>query len=186
MIRSIPLTRATAQVATLALGVCAIAPVTRANAFTASRGSGGENAPLNLSSAPTGAHASSGGAGVVRTIVGLLIVIAVIWGLTWILRQVKSSRDTQAAGVGLTSMATLPLEAGRSLHLVRAGSDYVLVGSADHAVFPIHRYSEQQAREAGLTSLPDPSGPPAERAGLPGGSAADSPLDRLRRWTVRR
>jgi flagellar protein FliO/FliZ len=86
----------------------------------------------------------------VRTIVGLLIVIAVIWGLTWILRQVKSSRSTQAAGVGLASLATLPLGSNRSLHLVQAGNDYLLVGSAEQGVVPVHRYTEQQARDAGL------------------------------------
>ncbi len=57
-----------------------------------------------------------------RTIVGLLIVIAVIWGLSWILRQVKSGKETRAAGTGLSSVATLPLASGRTLHLVRAGT----------------------------------------------------------------
>ena len=47
-------------------------------------------------------------------------------------------------------MATLPLGSGRTLHLVRAGSDYLLVGSAEHGVVPIFRYTEQQALDAGL------------------------------------
>jgi hypothetical protein len=36
------------------------------------------------------------------------------------------------------------------VHLVRAGNDYVLLGATEHGVAPIHRYTEEEAREAGL------------------------------------
>jgi flagellar protein FliO/FliZ len=126
-----------------------------ATAFTPSSKAGGENTPLNLSSTSTGSsHApGSGGASIVRTIVGLAIVIAVIWGLAWILRQVKASKGgvgTDQSSEGLSSVAALTLGSGRSVHLVRAGSDYVLLGSTEHGVAPIHRYTEEEAQEAGL------------------------------------
>ncbi len=156
MTKSTLLSRAVAT-ATAALGAsllaCALqgAFACSAAAFTApSKAAGGENAPLSLHSSASAPHTSSGGASLVRTIVGLAIVIAVIWGLSWILRQVKSPRDPQVASTGLTSVAALTLSSGRSLHLVRAGSDYVLLGSAEHGVMPIHRYTEEEAREAGL------------------------------------
>lgn len=162
-------------------------------AFKPSSTHGGEATPLNLSPAGgSSSHTSSGGASITRTIVGLLIVIAVIWGLTWILKQVKSGRERGASGSGLSSLATLPLGSGRSMHLVRAGSDYLLVGSAEHGVAPIHRYTEQQAREIGLLDLlerqdegrpPIASGP--NRPPIVSGELA-SLLDRLRQWTVRR
>ncbi|HEY1687843.1 MAG TPA: flagellar biosynthetic protein FliO [Solirubrobacteraceae bacterium] len=149
----------------------------------------GESKALNLSSGSTSPATNTGGASLVRTIVGLAIVIAVIWGIAWLLRQVKSGREGKAAGLGLTSMATLPLGSGRSLQLVRAGSDYVLVGVAEHGVVPVHRYTEQQAREAGLLSvgtanpmLADETA--AQPSGIPG-QGPDTALDRLRRWTVR-
>ncbi len=88
-----------------------------------------------------------------RTIVGLAIVIAVIWGLAWILRQVKAGREGRDVGqpsAGLASVAALTLGSGRSVHLVRAGSDYVLLGATEHGVAPIHRYTEEEARDAGL------------------------------------
>ena len=44
-----------------------------------------------------------------RTIVGLAIVIGVIYGLYWVLKQVKTSREASAAGSGLETLATLPL-----------------------------------------------------------------------------
>jgi flagellar protein FliO/FliZ len=161
MIKSIPLSRAAARAVFLALVVWLLVPAPAAQAFTpAVHKSGGESTPLNLGPAPsTAAHAaSSGGAGgpsIIRTIVGLLVVIAVIWGLTWILKQVKSGREVRAGGVGLQSVATLPLGSNRSLHLVRAGDDYLLLGSAEHGLVPIHRYSELQAREAGLLEEED-------------------------------
>ena len=60
----------------------------------------GENTPLNLTSPSTGTHASTGGASLVRTIVGLAIVIGVIWGLSWILRQVKSGKEPRSPASG--------------------------------------------------------------------------------------
>jgi flagellar protein FliO/FliZ len=184
-----------------AVGLALLVDARAALAFTPSSRSGGEGTPLDLSSSAGGSHVNTGSASIVRTIVGLLIVIAVIWGLTWILRQVKTSRDTRSAGSGLTSLATLALGSGRTLHLVRAGRDYLLVGSAEHGVAPIHRYTEEQAREAGLLDLaseeeggdgggdgklvrdlqiPGQSRPPVTLAG------ASALLDRVRDWTVRR
>jgi flagellar protein FliO/FliZ len=185
---------------TATTGLAVLAHACPAQAFTPSSKGGGEKTPLDLLPSSTGPHTSSGGASIVRTIVGLLIVIAVIWGLTWILKQVKSGRETRSAGSGLASLATLALGSGRTLHLVRAGRDYLLVGSAEHGVAPIHRYTEQQARDAGLLDLPEPpvDGGGADGAGgssiqIPGQgrapgvmSAVSDVLDRMRELTVRR
>jgi flagellar protein FliO/FliZ len=184
---------------TALMGLAVLAHACPAQAFTPSSKGGGEAAPLNLSPSTT-SHTSSGGASIVRTIVGLLIVIAVIWGLTWVLKQVKTGRETRSAGSGLTSLATLALGSGRTLHLVRAGRDYLLVGSAEHGVAPIHRYTEEQARDAGLLDLPEPPDPDDTGAGgasgllqIPGQvrasglpSVVSDALDRLREFTVRR
>ena len=136
-----------------ALGLAALVHAPAALAFTPAVKGGGEGIPLNLSPSSGSSHASSAGPSIVRTIVGLLIVIAVIWGLTWVLQQVKTGRETRSVGSGLTSLATLALGSGRTLHLVRAGRDYLLVGSAEHGVAPMHRYTEEQARAAGLLDL---------------------------------
>jgi flagellar protein FliO/FliZ len=127
------------------LGCLLTAPV----AFAAD----GENTPLDLPSGSPSKAASSagpGGGSIVRTIVGLAIVIGVIYGLTWVLRQVKASKSTAASGAGLETLATLPLGTNRTLHLVRAGDEVVLLGAGDGGVTPIRTYSEQEARALGL------------------------------------
>ena len=94
MTKLTPRFRAAAQVAALFSG-CLLMWACPAVAFTPSvpkTKAGGENTPLDLTPTTSSAHTSSGGASIVRTIVGLAIVIAVIWGLAWILRQVKTGR----------------------------------------------------------------------------------------------
>jgi flagellar protein FliO/FliZ len=110
-----------------------------------------ERTPLHLgaSSAKTQASTSVGGS-LVKTILALLVVIAVIYGVAWVLRRMRRSSETRASGSGLASVATLPLGGGRALHLVRAGSDLVLVGASEHGVSAIRSYSEADARAAGL------------------------------------
>jgi flagellar protein FliO/FliZ len=159
--------RAATLVAALLCG-CLLAWAGPATAFTPStvKKGEGENTPLNLGSSTTSSHTSSGGASIVRTIVGLAIVIAVIWGLSWILRQVKTGRGPRTTAAGLTNVAALTLSSGRSVHLVRAGNDYLLLGSAEHGLMPIHRYTEQQAYEAGLLSSEEPVERPRRRLGL--------------------
>src|SRR4051812_43964674 len=113
----------------------------------------GENTPVNLGDSPSSSPkvpGSSAGGSIVRTIVGLAIVIAVIYGLYWVLKQVKSSREEKASGQGLAALATLPLGPNRSLQLVRAGRELVLVGVSEHGVTPVRTYTEDEAEAVGL------------------------------------
>ena len=210
MTKSNPLSRA-AACAAAAAGACLVALACPGVAAAAGSGHAegpGENTPLNLGSSAGSTHSSGSGASLVRTIVGLAIVIAVIWGLSWILRQVKSRRDPSAPSTGLASIAALPLSSGRSVHLVRAGNDYLLLGSAEHGVIPIHRYSEEEAREAGLLDVIDveprprrallraPSGGAGASGGeegsshdpmsMPSPGPGSSLIDKLRDLTVRK
>jgi flagellar protein FliO/FliZ len=137
-----------------AVTACLLAAPTAALAVTTTTKSDpyGEETALNLPSTDTdaGAATSGGGGSMVRTVVGLVIVVAVIYGLYWILKQVKAGREERTVGTGLETTATVALGQNRSLHLVRAGNELVLVGVADHAVTPIRTYTEDEARAAGL------------------------------------
>lgn len=140
---------------------------------------GGESTPLNLSGGGTPAHTSTGGSSIVRTIVGLFVVVVVIYGVAWILRRFKSDKG-RASGQGLSHIATLPLANGRSVALVRAGREVVLVGVGEHSVTPIRRYTEAEALANGIELAPEePSG---YSVGEPRGGGL---VEALRRMTVR-
>ena len=168
------ITPALKSAGTAVLGFFLLAPVALA--------ADGERTPLKLDgadSAPAQAAGSAGG-GLVRTIVGLAVVIGVIYGLYWILKQVKASREETATGDGLKTIATLPLGANRSIHLVRAGHEIVLVGAGEHGVTPIRTYGEAEARALGL--LPDEAEEPVVDAKPV--RAKRNLVDQLRRLTV--
>src|SRR3954468_18594149 len=136
---------------TAVLGCVLLAPV----AFAAN----GESTPLNLpAQSARQAAPSSGGGGVVRTIVGLAVVLGVIYGLYWVLKQVKASREEKSSGQGLEPLATLPLGANRSLQLVRAGAEIVLLGGGEGGVTPIRTYTEAEAQVLGLLRAADEPG----------------------------
>jgi flagellar protein FliO/FliZ len=128
-------------------------------------GADGEQTPLQLSDdggrdAPQ--HVGASGGSIVRTIVGLAVVIGVIYGLAWVLRQVKASKQAGTEGNGLETLATLPLGTNRSLHLVRAGGEIVLVGAGEHGVTPIRTYTEDEARQLGLIDEHHPPASPMD------------------------
>jgi flagellar protein FliO/FliZ len=162
-------------------GLLLLAPAT----FAADR----ERTPLNLEDgAETSAQAAgSAGGSLVRTIVGLAVVIGVIYGLYWVLKQVKAAREEKASGTGLHTLATLPLGGTRSLQLVRAGREIVLIGIGEHGVTPIRTYGEAEARMLGLLeSEQDEIEPAPARPALPapGKPSLRRALDDLRAKTV--
>src|SRR4051794_21613957 len=147
----------------------------------------GEKTPLNLKDSPGPNTHVGGGGSIVRTIVGLAVVIGVIYGLYWILKQVKSSREEKATGQGLAALSTLPLGAQRSLQLVRAGRELHLVGVSEHGVTPVRTYTEDEAEAAGLLDLDSDDEPYANgKGGGVGTKVVTNVLDELRRRTVRR
>jgi flagellar protein FliO/FliZ len=148
---------------------------------------GGESTPLNLDGASKAAQpaASPGGGSMVRTIVGLAVVLGVIYGLHWVLKQVKASKDERVSGNGLAPLATLPLGGNRSLALVRAGREVVLVGVGDGSVTPIRTYAEEEARALGLV-VEEIEEVGDEPAGATGASRFSLFVAELRRRTVLR
>lgn len=139
----------------------------------------GEKTPLHLgTSTVTHAAASSGGSGILRTIIALVVVVGVIYGIARVMRAVKGGQ-LRASGNGLQSIATLPLGSGRSVALIRAGREVVLVGVAEHGVTPIKTYTEAEALASGIELQAD--GPDYEETDRPIGRA----LEQLRKMTVR-
>src|SRR5919202_2227527 len=154
-----------------------------ADAFAAATG---EKTPVNLNEGSPDSKVPGGSTGgsLVRTFVGLAIVIAVIYGLYWVLKQVKASREEKASGEGLAAIATLPLGPNRSLQLVRAGREIVLVGVSEHGVTPVRTYSEDEAEAVGLLDM-DAGDDDLTNGGGGSGSPLGRVIDDLRRRTVR-
>jgi flagellar protein FliO/FliZ len=177
---------------------CGLLTAPVALAASTSTTAAGEDTPLNLDRPAKAVEHSTGGGGIVRTIVGLAVVIGVIYGLHWILKQVKTGREQQSTGGGLDALSTLQLSPGRALHLVRSGSEIVLVGSAEHGVTPIRIYSEDEARALGLLDEierhdgGDDHDAAGRRRSNPLHAASGSPatvrdfLRAVQQWTVRR
>ena len=170
--------------ASAALSVVLLAPAVALGATGT-----GENTPLSLP-ADGGAKkvtTASGSGSLVRTFVGLAIVLAVIYGIAWVLKQVKRSKEERGQGTSLETTAVVALGPNRSLHLVRAGRELVLVGVAEHGVTPIRTYTEDEAIDLGLIGEDadlDSMGVPA--AQTPTRAGAVRWLDRLKDRTVRR
>jgi flagellar protein FliO/FliZ len=173
-----------------------LAPATVFAAGSAAKDPYGETTPLNLPADGGAAHASSVGSGsgtLARTFVGLAVVVAVIYGLTWVLRQMKAAKEERHHGIGLSTEASMPLGPGRSVHLIRAGRELVLVGSAEHGIVPIRTYTEDEARDLGLLAAPqlgagDVDGDATVVAGGPAVKAKllfSDALDKLRDRTAR-
>jgi flagellar protein FliO/FliZ len=134
-----------------------------------------DRTPIDVGSEPVQSSAGGGG-GIARLVIGLVVVVGAIWALRWVLEQVRASREGHAPGAGLSALSSLPLGPNRSVHLVRAGHELVLLGVAEQGVTPIRTYTEDEARAAGLLGAD----------GEPGAAAATSLLAGLRERTVRR
>ncbi len=149
--------------------------------FAATDGSDyGENQKVNLTSgSPAHTSSASFSGTVIRTIVGLLIVIAVIYGLSWFLKQTRSSRNP-SLGEGLLPIATLPLGPNRSVALVRVGAELHLLGVGEHGVNGIRVFSEEEAYELGI-----PFDPEDLDRGRGIRKPARSLVDSVRRFTIR-
>jgi flagellar protein FliO/FliZ len=107
-------------------------------------------------------------------------VIGIIYAVARILRAVKGRDAVRASGNGLEQIATLPLAPGKSVALLRAGRDIVLVGVGEHGVTPIKTYTEAEAIAAGI-DLPEEPDADFDETERPFGRV----LDGLRRRTVR-
>jgi flagellar protein FliO/FliZ len=148
----------------------------------AATGATGEQTPLHLSTSGTTHVVSSGGSGsgLVRTVIALIVVMAIIYAISRILKAVKGRDAVRASGSGLEQIATLPIANGKSVSLVRSGRDIILLGVGEHGVTPIKTYTEDEAIAAGI-DLPED----ADDVYDPTEKPLDRMINGLRRMTVR-
>jgi flagellar protein FliO/FliZ len=109
----------------------------------------GDGADTAAGSGGSAGSAASGSGTVVRLVVGLAIVLAVIYGVYWLLRAYSRSR-AGGSDERVEVIATTALGPNRALHLVRSGDEVILVGAAEHSVTPIRVYSAAEAQRLGI------------------------------------
>lgn len=140
--------------------------------------------PASLSHpSSVGAHHVASSSGVfLRTGIGLVVVVALIYGVYWLLKKYAGSKTGRSDGQ-MVVLATTALAPNKSLHLVSVGDELVLVGAADHGVTPIRVYDMDEAEvlRARLGGEPAPLRP---SNGFGGGWSGF--LTELRARTVRR
>jgi flagellar protein FliO/FliZ len=134
--------------------------------------------------ASVGTHHVAASSGVfLRTGIGLVVVVALIYGIYWLLKRYAGSKGGGRSDGRMQVIATTALAPNRALHLVSVGDELVLVGSAEHAVTPIRIYSDDEAGEirARLEGGPAPLRP---ASGFGGGFSGF--VTELRARTVRK
>ena len=135
----------------------------------------------NGSAGSGGITNASGGAGTIaRMVVGLAIVLAVVYGVYWLLkkRYRGGSRGGGVADGRLEIVATTPLANNRAVHLLRAGDELFLIGSSEQSVTGLAAWGPEEARRLeAVLAVPPPQPPqPTQPVGM---------LEALRKLTVR-
>jgi flagellar protein FliO/FliZ len=133
------------------------------------------------SSAASTASTGSGG-GFTRLAIGLIVVVALIFAIRWVVRRAAGTKLPGATGK-LAVVATAPLGPNRAVHLVRVGSELVLVGSSEQRVDALRVYDADETVE--LQALLDPNAQFAPVA-TAGTGTRGSFLDELRKRTARK
>jgi flagellar protein FliO/FliZ len=125
----------------------------------------------------SGATRSGSTGAIARMVVGLAIVLAVVYGVYWLLRKTSGGRrGAVRADGGMDVVASLPLGQTRGLHLVQVGDELVLVGVGEQGVTRVHAWGPDEARRLqGVLETPAHLAPRGGK-GL---------VDELRRRTLR-
>jgi flagellar protein FliO/FliZ len=128
----------------------------------------------------------AGGAGTIaRTVVGLAIVLAVVYGIYWLLKSASKSRNGDSTG-RIEVIATTQLAANRTVHLLRCGDEVMLVGAGESGVSALRIYTQDEALTLGLDDgarIEDAI--VIEPADVPALAPVRHPIAALRAWTVR-
>jgi flagellar protein FliO/FliZ len=147
----------------------------------------GEGGPSGDAATASATSAGTGGA-IVRMVVGLAIVLAVIYGVYWLLKAYSRSRTSAGGDERVEVIATTGIAPNRALHIVRAGDEVILLGVTEQRITPIRTWSAEEAQAQGI--VPRPQSPydvpgQLERQRPAGGSFLARFVENLRAMTVR-
>jgi flagellar protein FliO/FliZ len=107
--------------AALALGACRLASAA---------------SELPFAQPDAGSATRAGGAGMLRVMLALLLVLAAVFATAWFVRRVRGLGG--AEGTGLEILAQIPLGARERAVLIRVGDRQILIGVAPGNVRTLH------------------------------------------------
>jgi flagellar biosynthetic protein FliO len=129
-------------------------------------------------------HVASSGDTIMRTGLGLVIVLAVIFGIYWLLKRYGTSKNGGKSDGKMNVLATTMLAPNRALHLVSIGDELVLVGTSEQTVTPIRTYSPEES--AAIKARLDGGEPPPLRPANGFGGGWGGFVTEMRTKTVRK
>lgn len=122
----------------------------------------GEATPLDLP-VPSDTSGASQGGSMARTFVGLLVVLAVIYGLAWFIRRTKGlgGVTSESADGAMRVTSSIVLAPGRTLQLVEVRGQLMLIGVTDTGISLLHSYEHDlpQAQSEPVPVIPSPVEP---------------------------
>jgi flagellar biogenesis protein FliO len=130
------------------------------------------------------AHIASGASNAAfHMLLGLAVVSALIFGLYKILKRSAGKNDKTTRDDGwMQVVSSTPLGPSRSLHLVRVGSEVVLLASSEQSVTPVRVYAPEEVERLGVDAMPA-IGSGSRPSGNPGFGTAL--IETLKRMTAR-
>ena len=124
------------------------------------------------------AIASGTGSAALHMVLGLAVVVALIFGIYWLMKRGARRNDGTVRDDGFIGVvSSTPLGPQRSMHLVRIGDELVLLAASEQSVTPVRVYSPEEARKLGVDQH-DESFPPTD-------GRRQSFIETLRRMTTR-
>lgn len=163
------------------VGACAGLLVVPSEAFGFKRDNTLLPAAVRSGHSSAGAHIASGASNAAfHMLLGLAVVSALIFGLYKLLKRTASKGDKTSRDDGwMQVVSTTPLGPSRSLHLVRVGSEVVLLASSEQSVTPVRVYAPEEVERLGVDAMPALGSGPKPRSNPGFGAALIESLKRL-------
>lgn len=129
---------------TISASVAACALAAAGSSFAAT----GEQTPLHVTHTATQAPSTS--IGFMRMLIVLLFFGALLFVARLMLKRAgRNSRSGGGARNGITVVATTPLAANRSLHVIQVGGKNLLVGATDGGISTIAELTDEEVETIG-------------------------------------
>jgi flagellar protein FliO/FliZ len=112
-------------------------------------------AVTNGDDSKTESKKESGSGALGRMLIGLFFVLALIYGVHWLLKKYGGKNGNFSGGAAgvIDVLATTQLAPTRALHLIRVGNEVVLIGATDQSITQLRSFDDAAAANATASAL---------------------------------